>query len=85
MYDTLGYIAGTLTTGCFIPQAYKVIRDKNVDGISLTMYVVFASGVSLWLVYGLFTENGPIILFNILTLILSLTIIYNIIKHKKDA
>jgi MtN3 and saliva related transmembrane protein len=85
MEELLGYLAGTLTTASFIPQAYKIIRHKNVDGVSLAMYVVFAIGVFVWLVYGLLTSNNPIILFNILTLSLSITIIYNLIRYKNDA
>lgn len=83
MIDILGYIAGTLTTACFIPQAYKIIRSKNVEGISLLMYLIFLSGVLMWLVYGLAISNGPMIVFNILTAALTIVIIYNIIRYKK--
>lgn len=85
MEDIIGYIAGTLTTICFIPQAYKIIRDKNVEGISLSMYIVFLCGVLLWLTYGLILSNPPIIIFNTLTAALTSVIIFNIIKYKKDA
>ena len=85
MEDIIGYIAGTLTTICFIPQAYKIIRDKNIEGISLSMYIVFLCGVLLWLAYGLMLSNMPIIIFNILTAALTSVIIFNIIKYKKDA
>jgi len=85
MEDLFGYIAGTLTTICFIPQAYKIIRHKNVEGISLSMYIVFLSGVLLWLVYGLMLSNPPIIIFNVLTAALTSVIIFNIIKYNKDA
>jgi len=85
MEDIIGYVAGTLTTICFIPQAYKIIRDKNVEGISLSMYIVFLCGVLSWLSYGIILGNPPIILFNSLTAVLTSVIIYNILKYKKDA
>ena len=85
MQDILGYLAGTLTTICFIPQAYKIIRQKNVEGLSLAMYITFTCGVSLWLVYGLYIHNAPMTVFNLLTFMLSAIIVYNIIKYKKDA
>lgn len=81
--DMFGYIAGTLTTACFIPQAYKIIRTKNVEGISLLMYLIFLSGVLMWLTYGLTISNGPMIVFNALTATLTAIIIYNIIRYKK--
>lgn len=39
------------------------------------MYVVFASGVALWLAFGVMIWNWPIMVANALTLALALTII----------
>lgn len=78
----LGYVAGSLTTLCFVPQALKVIRENNISGVSLPMYILFSIGVTFWLAYGLMISNPPIILFNILTLALSLTILYKLIRLK---
>lgn len=36
----LGLFAATLTAISFFPQAYKVIRMRNTQGISLLMYVI---------------------------------------------
>lgn len=83
MEDLVGYVAGTLTTACFVPQAYKIIRTKNVEGISLLMYLVFLCGVMLWLAYGMILQKGPMVLFNVLTAILTMIIIYNILKYRK--
>jgi MtN3 and saliva related transmembrane protein len=47
--DLIGYIAASLTTFSFVPQALKTFRSKDVSGISLGMYSLFASGVALWL------------------------------------
>lgn len=78
-----GYIAGTLTTSALVPQFVKSVREKNVEGLSLTMYVFYSIGVALWLVYGFLIHNPPIIIFNIITIALALSIIVNIIKYKK--
>ncbi|MBK7502634.1 MAG: D-alanyl-D-alanine carboxypeptidase [Polaromonas sp.] len=51
--DIIGYIAATLTTVSFVPQAWHTFRTKDVSGISLGMYSVFTVGIALWLVYGL--------------------------------
>jgi MtN3 and saliva related transmembrane protein len=81
--DIFGYIAGTLTTLAFLPQTLKIIRDKTVEGISLTMYLVFGSGVAFWLIYGILINNLPIIIFNVITLAFAIAIIANIFKYKK--
>lgn len=71
----LGFVAAVCTTGSFIPQALKTISTKDTKGISLGMYVMFVLGVTLWLVYGIVINDLPLILANIITLILSLTIL----------
>ena len=49
----LGYLAATLTTGSFVPQALHTFRSNDLAGISLGMYGAFTLGVALWLLYGL--------------------------------
>jgi MtN3 and saliva related transmembrane protein len=68
-------IAATLTTAAFVPQALHIIRLKETRAISLFMYVSFATGVALWLVFGIMIANWPIIISNAITLVLALAII----------
>jgi MtN3 and saliva related transmembrane protein len=68
-------LAATLTTVAFVPQAIHIIRFKDTRAISLQMYVVFASGVAFWLVFGVMIWNWPIMAANAITLALALTII----------
>ena len=51
-YEIIGLIAAAITTSAFIPQVYKVYKEKNSVGISLTMYLIFIVGLSIWLFYG---------------------------------
>ncbi len=73
--DGLGYIAATLTTASFVPQALLTLRTRNVAGISLGMYAAFTAGVTLWLAYGVALGQWPIILANALTLLLASVIL----------
>ncbi len=73
--DLLGYVAATLTTASFVPQAWKVIRTRETHALSLAMYVLFSSGVALWLAYGLMLESWPLIAANCVTLVLTLIIL----------
>jgi MtN3 and saliva related transmembrane protein len=68
-------VAATLTTAAFVPQALHIIRHKETRAISLVMYVSFASGVALWLLFGALIGNWPIIASNAITLALALAII----------
>lgn len=79
---SIGLAAAFLTTFSFIPQALHTIRTKNTSGISLYMYSIFTLGTLLWLVYGLFTANIPIIVANGVTLLFSAIILFYKIKYK---
>jgi MtN3 and saliva related transmembrane protein len=76
-----GYTAAAMTTLAFVPQAWKTIRTKDTRSISLDMYVVFTAGIAMWLVYGIALDSMPMILSNIVTFILSATILGLKLKH----
>lgn len=67
----IGNIAALLTTISFLPQAIKTIKTKDTGGLSFPMYLLFVTGVSLWLIYGTLNHQMPIIIGNLITLILA--------------
>lgn len=75
MTETIGYLAGTLTTLAFIPQAWLTWKTRRTAGLSLGMYAIFTLGVALWLGYGLLIRAWPVILSNTITLALALFIL----------
>ncbi len=68
-------IAATLTTVAFVPQAIHVLRHKETAANSLGKYVTFATGVIFWLLFGAIIGNAPIIIANIITFGLAVSII----------
>lgn len=80
--NTLGLIAGALTTAAFIPQVVKTWKSRHTLDISLGMFAIFSAGVFLWLLYGIRLGALPIILANGVTLVLSLTILVFKIRYK---
>ncbi len=76
-----GYLAAAMTSLAFVPQALKTIRTRDTRSISLGMYVVFTIGIAFWLVYGIALQSMPMILSNIVTFMLSATILGLKIKH----
>jgi MtN3 and saliva related transmembrane protein len=76
-----GYLAAVMTTLAFVPQAVKTIRTRDTRSISLGMYVVFTIGIAFWLVYGIALHSTPMILSNIVTFLLSATILAMKLKH----
>jgi|TARA_B100001093_G_scaffold228383_1_gene219008 MtN3 and saliva related transmembrane protein len=81
VYEVIGLTAAFLTTSAFIPQVYKIYKEKNADGISLTMYIILFIGVILWFVYGLLIGSLSIIIANGVTALLQLSIIIFKLKN----
>ena len=79
--EWLGYVGATLTTLSFLPQAIKTIRTRDTRGISLGMYAVFTVGVAFWLGYGIVLHSWPMIVSNIVTFVLSSTILVLKLRH----
>lgn len=81
--SVLGFVAGGLTTVSFWPQLMKTWRTKSAGDVSLGMLLTFSIGVSLWLLYGLLMEAWPIIVANLITLIVTLTILYLKLRYDR--
>ena len=75
LVKNLGYIAGFFTTIAFLPQVIKVWLTKSTKDISIWMFLIFTTGVLLWLIYGLLIINYSLIIANTITLILSISIL----------
>ena len=82
MDKLIGPLAAILTTASFIPQVVVVLKTKNTAGISLGMYVMFVSGVFLWLIHGVMIQDLPIIAANAVTFILASVVLYTKIKTR---
>ncbi|MFA6635939.1 MAG: SemiSWEET transporter [Candidatus Omnitrophota bacterium] len=73
--ELVGFIAGICTTLSFIPQIVKMVKTGKVRDISFSMYLVLSFGIFLWLVYGVYIKELPIIMANGVSLVLCLVIL----------
>ncbi|MEO5592727.1 MAG: SemiSWEET transporter [Chitinophagaceae bacterium] len=74
--STLGLIAAVLTTGAYIPQAYKTIKTKSTSDLSVSTFSMLFIGTIFWFFYGIFIKDTPIMLANGITATLSGIIFY---------
>jgi MtN3 and saliva related transmembrane protein len=81
--ETIGTVAAICTTISFLPQLLRVWRRKSAKDISLIMFLLFSTGVALWLVYGIQIGSFPITAANAVTLALALAIL--VLKLRYDA
>lgn len=72
--ETLGLMAGTLTTASFIPQVWKIWQTRSARDLSWGMVAVFTLGTLLWLLFGIKVQSVSITTANAITFTLSLAI-----------
>ena len=73
--ETIGTIAGALTTVAFIPQVVQVWRSKSAHDINLATFTMFSVGVAMWLLFGCLIHSVSVIVTNTVTLVLALAIL----------
>ena len=78
----LGMVAGILSTTSFLPQVKKAWQE-GTESVSKRMYFVTVSAFVLWTAYGVLLGSLPLIVFNILSLLLSATILFLKIRNDR--
>ena len=81
LIDLIGIAGAALTTLCWLPQALKVVREKDTRALSLAGTAAFTLGIVLWLIYGLAIGDWPLIGSNAVTLALMLPILAMKLRH----
>jgi MtN3 and saliva related transmembrane protein len=77
----IGLMAAVGTTSSFVPQFIKTFRTRQTKDLSLLMYLILCTGVALWLIYGIFIVDWPLILANSVTLVLAMPILFLKVKN----
>jgi len=81
LMDYTGYAAAFCTTSAYVPQVLRVWRTRSTKDISLKMFLVLVTGLILWLAYGFWRGEMPLIIANAVTLMLASIILYFKIRH----
>jgi len=80
----IGFVAATLTTVAFMPQALRIWRTRSAKDISGLGTTLFTFGVALWVAYGFAIHSLPIIVANAITLALNLSILWLKVRHSRE-
>ncbi|MCX6742404.1 MAG: SemiSWEET family transporter [Candidatus Pacearchaeota archaeon] len=73
--DLLGYAAGVLVVISLFPQAIKSWKTKLTKDISLWRYIIYTTGLILWVIYAVIVKSGPVAIMNSVGLILAIFIL----------
>lgn len=83
--EIMGCAAGVLTSLAYFPQIYKLLKQKQAQGISVPMYICSFSGCLIWFIYGILIHSIALILFNLLNIVTSLIVIALTKKYSNNS
>ena len=76
-------IVGSIMALAFFPQAYRLLKRKSSEDISLILFGVMAVELALWLFYGLAIDDYPLIIVGVISTTGILTVIAATLKYRK--
>lgn len=80
----IGITAAIASTVSFLPQAWKIISSRDVEGLSLRMYALTVTSFVLWTAYGVGKSDWALIVPNAICLLLTLFISAMIMLPKRQ-
>ena len=81
--NILGLVAGGITSVAMLPQLIKVIKEKDVEDLSVLMIIFLVTGLSLWVWYGFIKNELPIILSNAFAVLVNICLLIFYFLYRK--
>jgi MtN3 and saliva related transmembrane protein len=81
--DIIGTVAGILVLSSFIPQLVKAYKTKKMLDVSAHLMILIASGMFLWVIYGLIRSDPVIIGTNASGFVLNITLLAMKLRYDK--
>lgn len=81
--EIIGFLATVCTISSFLPQAVKIMRERDAESVSLRMYAITVTGFSLWTAYGVLMESLPLIFANAVSLSISFWILILKLRYSR--
>jgi MtN3 and saliva related transmembrane protein len=79
--EIFGFIAGAITTFSFTPQVWRLFRLRSAKEISLSFNLLLVTGVVCWLIYGILLDLMPVILWNCIMVILTMSMLFAKLRY----
>lgn len=79
----VGILASIASIVSFVPQAWRIIKTRDVKGLSGGTYSITVLGFCLWTAYGLLLGQWPIIATNAVCLVLAAFILLMVVLPRR--
>jgi MtN3 and saliva related transmembrane protein len=80
----LGLLAGAITSAAAVPQVVRTYRTRHARDISIWQPLLLNIGMALWLIYGVFLGDLPLIVANIFSIACYTVLIIMKIRFSKN-
>ena len=74
MEKYVGFFAGFLTVVSYLPQSIKVWKTHKVEDLSFHMFALLIGASLTWITYGFVSSDWPVIITNVGTLLINISI-----------
>lgn len=80
--NIIGGVAATLAAVYILPQAFRLFRTKDTNGVSPSTAVLLVSFSCLWIIYGFTIRNIPTISATAFAILQEIILLILLTKHK---
>ncbi len=81
----VGFVAAFCTTVSYVPQVKKCWQTGSTGDLSLKMLMTLATGIALWVVYGVMKGDMVIIIANSVSLLLLFNLLFFKVRENASA
>jgi len=60
-----GTVAGFLSVGAFLPQAWRILQRRSAADVSLAMYLTIIAASLLWIFYAYVHDSTALLVTNV--------------------
>jgi MtN3 and saliva related transmembrane protein len=83
MATIAGTVAGVLSIGAFLPQAYRIIQRRSAEDVSLSMYVTIIVSCVLWMFYAHVRGSRELFATNLVIAMIAAVIAFLRIRYRR--
>lgn len=84
IYLYIGYAAGIATISAFAIQTIRILRTKNITGLSSYMYTLYSLSLICWFTYGVYIDSWIIAIANLITFFFTFIILFLILYYDEE-
>lgn len=75
-------LVGISMAAAGIPQAYRILKRKQSDDVSILLWVVIIHGLFWWLYYGVRISSPCLITTNLICIIIDVFVLVLVLKYR---